>query len=530
MNVKLKLRFKDRIGIVADISTRIAENGLNIVSMEVVRKDREALVFVEVESGRRKVDRAELTQFLGNTADVIEIHGIGSLPHEERAERFRAVLDNISDGVISIDRNGRITTMNRVAGRAFMCDADDIVGERLDVLDLPGHALLRCLDGEKLEHVKQTLVNRKGRYQYISTCKPIHDAHGVIVGAVEIAKDIQGIKKLAQTITEPRQVGFGDIIGNHEAIQEAIAFAQKIAANDAAVALRGASGTGKELFARAIHTASGVKGPFIPVNCAALPEQLLESELFGYARGTFTGGRREGKPGLFEQAQDGTVFLDEIGEMPLGSQVKLLRVIQEKAVRRVGGTKEVSINARLITATNKNLERLVEEKRFRQDLYYRINVLPIHIPPLQQRPEDIPLLAEHFLFQLDSKLGKQAQRLSPGALEKLRRHHWPGNVRELKNVVNRAAIISEQAIIPQSCILYSHELGQSQGLSSEGAREDARSLKEQVAALEKRVVLAALDRKPSVRQAAKSLRISHPALLKKMRKYDIQTTRRVTYR
>lgn len=527
MNAKLRLRFKDRIGIVADISTLIAENGLNIVSMEVVRKNKEAHVFVEVESGQQQVDSPELMSFLGTTPGILEIHIIGSLPQEDRANRFRFVLDNISDGVISIDKKGRITTMNQVAGAAFNCNADEVIGQNLTALDLPGHALLKCLDGEKLEDVKQSLVTPKSRYQFISTCKPIRDASGAIVGAVEIAKDIQGIKRLAQTITEPKQVGFSDIIGNNEAIRAAISFAQKIATNDAAVSIRGASGTGKELFARAIHAASDNRGPFIPINCAALPEQLLESELFGYARGAFTGGRKEGKPGLFELAHNGTVFLDEIGEMPLGSQVKLLRLIQEKAVRRVGGSKEIQINARLITATNKNLERLVEEKVFRQDLYYRINVLPIHIPPLKQRPEDIALLVDHFLFQLANKQGTQVQRLNEDALGKLCRHDWPGNVRELKNVVNRAAVICEEDTIDNASIMFSHEMGQGlvspSGIPSQGERP----LKVQVAEFEQRIVMAALKRTKSVRQAARRLQISHPALLKKMQKYKIKTVSKV---
>ena len=346
MNVKLKVSFKDRIGIVADISRLIAQHGMNIASMEVVRKNDEAHVYVEVEGAASAVDQTALFSFLGTIKDILKIDLIHMLPMEEHANRLRVVLDNISDGVISVDKSGTITTMNAVAGGAFGITVDDALGRNLNQLDLPGYALVKCLEGAKIINVKQNRISAKGRYQYISTCKPIRDSSGEIVGAVEIAKDIQGIKQLAQSISDPRQVSFSDIIGNNAAIKEAIAFAQKIADNDAAVSLRGASGTGKELFARAIHTASRRSGPFIPINCAALPEQLLESELFGYARGTFTGGRREGKPGLFEIAQNGTVFLDEIAEMPMGSQAKLLRLIQEKAVRRVGGSEEIHINVR----------------------------------------------------------------------------------------------------------------------------------------------------------------------------------------
>jgi PAS domain S-box-containing protein/TyrR family helix-turn-helix protein len=527
MNAKLKVSFKDRIGIVADISRLIARHGMNIASMEVIRKHDEAHVYVEVESGKSAVDQKALFSFLSTIEDIINIDLIHMLPMEEQANRLRVVLDNISDGVISVDKSGTITTMNTVAGSAFGLTADDVVGKNLNQLDLPGYTLLKCLEGEKIIDVKQNLITANRRYQYISTCKPIHNASGDIVGAVEIAKDIQGIKRLARSISDPRKVSFSDIIGNNATIKEAITFAQKIADNDAAVSIRGASGTGKELFARAIHAASNRTGPFIPINCAALPEQLLESELFGYARGAFTGGIREGKPGLFEIAQNGTVFLDEIAEMPLGSQAKLLRLIQEKAVRRVGGSQEIHINARLITATNKNLERLVEEKAFRQDLYYRINVLPIHIPPLKQRPEDISVLAEHFLFQLGSKLEKPVPGLDEDALGKLRSHDWPGNVRELKNVVNRAAIICERDAIDRGCIFFSHELAQGMVKGSGTSDLSGRTLREQVAELERRILLDTLKSTKSIRQAARRLQISHPALLKKMRKYHIQRTVKV---
>ncbi len=527
MNAKLKVSFKDRIGIVADISRLIAQHGMNIASMEVVRENDEAHVYVEVEGAASAVDQTALFSFLGTIRDILKIDLIHMLPMEEQANRLRVVLDNISDGVISVDKSGTITTMNAVAGGAFGITVDDAVGRNLNQLDLPGYALVKCLEGAKIFNVKQNRITAKGRYQYISTCKPIRDSSGEIIGAVEIAKDIQGIKQLAQSISDPRQISFSDIIGNNAAIKEAIAFAQKIADNDAAVSLRGASGTGKELFARAIHTASRRSGPFIPINCAALPEQLLESELFGYARGTFTGGRKEGKPGLFEIAQNGTVFLDEIAEMPLGSQAKLLRLIQEKAVRRVGGSEEIHINVRLITATNKNLERLVEEKMFRQDLYYRINVLPIHIPPLNQRPEDISMLVEHFLFQLGNKLENRVPGLDEEALWKLKSHDWPGNVRELKNVVNRAAIICETDTIGSDCIFFSHELGQGIINSAGFKRQSGRSLKELVAELEHRMVMDALKQSKSIRQASRRLQISHPALLKKMRKYGIQRSIRI---
>lgn len=301
--------------------------------------------------------------------------------------------------------------------------------------------------------------------------------------------------------------------------------AQKIAGTDSIIFIRGDSGTGKELFARAIHAHSGREGSFVPINCAALPEPLLESELFGYASGAFTGGRKEGKPGLFEIAKKGTVFLDEIAEMPMPCQAKILRVIQEKCIRRIGGSSEIPIDARIVTATNRNLELRVAQKKFRQDLYYRINVLPIHIPPLRERIDDIPLLVEHFLFQLSSKLEKPIQVVLPDGMEKLLRHDWPGNVRELKNVVERAAILCDGQQIDINSIVFNHEVGQTVSpdkCHSVWKRSEGLSLKENLAEYEIRLINDALSVSKSIREAARNLKISHTALLNKLKKYNFK--------
>ncbi len=528
MNLKIRLCFRDRIGIVADISNIIAANDLNIVFMEVVRKNDQAHVFTEVECDEKLDDTKKLIDILKAIQDLQEIHFIDTLPQEEREDRFRVVLDNISDGVVSIDREGKVTTINKVASSVYDRSADEIIGRSIKSIDLPQYAILKCLDGSSQKNVKQNLITPNGRYQYISTCRPIRDSSGMVVGAVEIAKDMQEVKRMAQTFSEPSQISFSDIIGKNSIIQEAISFAQKIAVTDAPVSIRGGSGTGKELFARAIHASSNRSGSFVPINCAALPDPLLESELFGYVGGAFTGGKKEGKPGLFETAKDGTVFMDEIAEMSLASQAKLLRLIQEGAVRRIGGSKEISINARIVTATNKNLERLVEEKAFRQDLYYRVSVLPIHIPPLNQRLEDIPILVEHFLFQLSTKLGQTMPALTSNAYEKLEQHDWPGNIRELKNVVDRAAILCECDLIDEDCIFFSHEIGQHPIHATGKSISEDFSLKEQIADLEKKIIMQALKSAKTVRKTARTLKISHPALLKKMQKYDIRKVMQVT--
>lgn len=522
--IKIKTSFGDRIGIVTDVSTVITKFGLNIVHMEVIRRGDIADVFVEVENVETIQDKNEFITHFRSIKGFRKLERIKTLPHEEKTHRFSVVLDNISDGVLSVDKDGRITTINRVASIALDTLPEKILGQKLTNLNLPEYPILKCLDGKTIKNLKQNLITTSGRFQYFATCKPIYDNQGRIIGGVEIAKDMQEIKKLAKSLSTESVISFSDIIGCNSSIKEAIAFAEKIAETDFSVSIYGGSGTGKELFAKAIHTASNRNGPFVPINCAALPESLLESELFGYVEGAFTGGKKGGSPGLFERAGNGTVFLDEIGEMPPMSQAKLLRLIQEKAVRRIGSAKEIPLKARIITATNKNLEKLVHEKRFRQDLYYRISVLPIHIPPLEQRKEDIPELVEHFLFLLANRLGITEPRLSPACMERLQNHTWPGNVRELKNVVERAAILCEKEVIEPDRIIFSHELT-TLSRTPTGQTFSSAPLKEQVAELEKRIIQQTILVTKTVRKTAKVLNLSHTALLKKMKKYGMKTSR-----
>lgn len=529
MAIKLHLVFQDRVGIVADVSRRIAERMYNIVAMEVDRINDLAHVYVQAEDRRPESAPTDLPHALGDIPGLLTSRPIDTLPQEEQAMRLRVVLDNIADGVVAVDASGRVTTINASACQILTLDQDSVPGIDVRELGLGDTAILDSLAGRESADVKRTLVTPSGRFQYFATCRPIRDAEGHIIGAVEIAKDMQEIRMLARSISEPVQISFSDIVGQNQNINNLISYAQLIATTDSIVCIRGASGTGKELFARAMHTASRRSGPFVPINCAALPEQLLESELFGYVSGAFTGGLKDGKPGLFEVAGEGTVFLDEIGDMPLPSQAKILRVMQDHCVRRIGGSREIPIRARIITATNGNLEKMVEEGTFRQDLYYRINVLPIHIPPLQERLDDIGLLAEHFLFTLASRMGRPVKALTPEGLAKLRAHHWPGNVRELKNVVDRAAILCPGESIDERFLILAHELGDGIPGQSRPARtlEPGKPLKSQLDLLEKEILESTLGRAKSVRQAARTLGLSHTAILNKIKKHGLRVSRPV---
>jgi len=286
---------------------------------------------------------------------------------------------------------------------------------------------------------------RQGAYDYLT--KPFKLAEVTL--AVQRAVDDQRLRRENQRLRAEveRQQGFDRLLGRSRAMQAVLDQARAVAESDASVLLLGESGTGKELVAQALHWHSARRsGPFVPVNCAAVPETLLESELFGHEKGAFTGAQQK-RVGLFAQAHGGTLFLDEIGDLPLALQVKLLRVVQDRAVRPVGGAEARHLDLRIITATNRDLATLVQEGKFREDLYYRLAVIPIRLPSLRERPEDIPLLAEHFLRLAAARLGKTPTGFADDAAAWMLEHRWPGNVRELENLVERAAVLARGPVI-----------------------------------------------------------------------------------
>ncbi len=322
------------------------------------------------------------------------------------------------------------------------------------------------------------------------------------------------------------RLGLPEIKGESRRLQEAVAMLHKVAPSPATVLLLGESGTGKELFARALHQLSPRKGqPFVAINCAAIPESLLESELFGHERGAFTGATAL-KPGRFERADGGTLFLDEVGELPPGVQAKLLRVLQEATFDRVGGLKPITVDVRIVAATNADLGRLVRERRFREDLYFRLNVFPIVVPPLRERPEDIPILAQHFLRRFAAELRREVRGFAEGAMGALVRYRWPGNVRELENCIERAMILCGGDQIqaadltldiggvgadpwderPQSEILHEH--------ATWASRRAERDLIRQV--------LARMQGNKS--RAAEVLQVSYKTLLSKVKEYGLAAT------
>jgi two-component system response regulator AtoC len=362
---------------------------------------------------------------------------------------------------------------------------------------------------------------KQGAYDFIS--KPFKPDEVLVT--LKKAEERESLKRENQWLKEhirkiQENYRFGKLVAKSKAMQAVFTLAGKVAQYDTTVLITGESGTGKELIARGIHY-SGVraKKPLIPVNCGGIPENLLESELFGYKKGAFTGADRN-KKGLFEEADGGTLFLDEIGELPLALQVKLLRVLQESEIRPVGGSQTMRVNARIIAATSKNLQEEVKDGNFREDLFYRLNVLTIGLPSLRERVDDIPVLSQIFIDDFNQKLGKRIKGISPPAMSKLLNHRWPGNVRELENVIERAMVLAEgNVILPENL---PQELDVGDGCDKVDDFFTGFSLKVAQKVFEKRLIAKALNETGGNRtKAARLLEISHPSLLSKMKSYDI---------
>lgn len=362
------------------------------------------------------------------------------------------ILDSINDGVFTVDKDWRITSFNHAAERITGVPREEALGR-------PCCEVFRASICESACAMRETLKTGRpvvNRSIYILDAKnnrvPIgistalfRDAEGNVIGGVETFRDLSLVEDLRKEIEGG--YGFGDIVGRSHAMRQVFQLLPQIAESDSSVLIEGASGTGKELFARAIHNLSKRrKKRFVAINCAALPDTLLESELFGYKAGAFTDARKD-KPGRFALADKGTLFLDEIGDVSTAMQSRLLRVLQERVYEPLGGIEPVKTDVRLIAATNKTLTKLVEQGTFREDLFYRINVIRLKLPPLCDRREDIPLLAEHFIAKFNRVQGKDVAGLSDEVLARLMEHGFPGNIRELENIIEHAFVLCRGAMI-----------------------------------------------------------------------------------
>lgn len=409
--------------------------GWNLVQR---RATEMGLPFVPLSSGREAVHDA-----------LTEAHSVASARwrEAERAERLKAILSSVTNAVVAVDSDGAITHFNQAAERMVRISSEQAIGKHISTILQSEQTERLHVDSES----RSEWIEKVGSLTVLARKEPVV-VDNRVAGAVLSLDDVTRIRELERIIREEvRDTGhmskhrLSDIVGKSAATAEAIELATRFARVDSTVLIEGETGTGKELFAHGIHSASARKdGAFVAVNCAAIPETLLESELFGYAPGAFTGARQSGKPGLFEIAHMGTMFLDEIGEMSGPLQARLLRVLQERETMRVGGVKVIPIDVRVIAATNKDLFGLVQEGAFRDDLFYRLSVLNLRIPPLRERTEDIPVLAEHLMRSVAAKLQKPPRYFAAEALSALQGYHWPGNVRQLENTIEQLVAVGEE--------------------------------------------------------------------------------------
>lgn len=467
-----------------------------------------------MQAERLRERKDSLLRFLEKMAELIAAKVTEKVQSQERetlARQLVTVLNLLHDGILVVNADKGIIHTNELGARMV-----DMTFDKPAVLSqiMDEKKMWRVIeDGEKFSG---EVKGRRVTAQWYCDAFPIIRS-GRFEGAVVTLRDVQEIKRLVNDATvSDIATEFSQIIGNCGKIRELKELATRVAPTNSTLLIQGESGTGKELLARAIHESSPRKiNAFIAINCGAIPENLLESELFGYEEGAFTGARRGGKLGKFELAHNGTIFLDEIGDMPLHLQVKLLRVLQERKVERIGSSRASAVNVRVIAATHRNLERLVASGEFREDLYYRLNVIPLVIPPLRERKEDIPLLVLYYLNYYCGVLGKKINGVTPDAVALLSRYPWPGNVRELANVIEYAVTMATGEYI--SFEVLPKRIKQEEKVAVTTGCLNLKTLEREI--ITKALEAAAVDGHKD--EAAKLLGISRATLYRKIKEYNI---------
>jgi PAS domain S-box-containing protein len=459
-----------------------------------------------------------------------------SLQVASEHELMLKIIDSSYDGIFMTDAKGVVIYSNEAYQRISGLQKGKIMGRKVQELVADGEIPDACTP-EAIETGKA--VTKVIDYYHgvcaLVTSMPIFDDRGALIRVFSNVRDITDLIRLKEQLKSTddlnkeyrnqlsKMQGDTPFIVYSTPMQNIIRLAQRVAHVTTPVLIQGESGVGKDMLARFIHNAGDLaqNRPFVQINCSAIPETLLESELFGYEPGAFTGAAKKGKIGLFELANNGTLFLDEVGEMPLPIQVKLLDVLQTAQLHRLGGTKTIRINARIIAATNSNLEKMVEEGRFRSDLYYRLNVVPIYIPPLRERKEDLVPLILHFLEHKNKKFG-YAKKFSPEAADILAAYSWPGNVRELSNVIERMVIMAEGDYIEEKWVpSYIQQVTSKTHFIATPDYFDTYNLKQILDELEKEVIRKALTVFGSMRKTAAHLGVDLSTLVRKKRKYNL---------
>ncbi|MCJ8298559.1 MAG: sigma 54-interacting transcriptional regulator [Pseudomonadales bacterium] len=510
--MRFDIRSMDRMGITQEILKVFTRQNWNLISVEMHLHH----TFVQLD---HQVNSAELMKGLQGIDGIIEVVEVDLLPGERRAQHLDAVLSTLQDPILDIDSTGRILLANSAATTLLGRAKDELQGLSLtDFIDCPLQSLLS-------EYSTSIDISCAGQ-SFLAQVTPFFSYNGdrkSVTGAVIL---LQSLRRLGQQISAVNHSGSESsqsLIGSSIATQKLLAITQRFSNIDMPVLIQGETGTGKELIAHILHD-SGVRAgaPFMAINCAAVPENLLESELFGYAPGAFSSASKSGKPGLFELADGGSIFLDEIGEMSAYLQAKLLRFLQDFSFRRIGGAKEITVNVRIISATHRDLQSMMEKKIFREDLYYRLNVLNLQVPPLRQRRADIPALTRHFITRAAEQTRRQAPQISAAALDKLMAHHWPGNIRELQNVLFRTVAMSDGDMLEHwhlSTELAPAETSATADMAQQFARVE--NWHSALGHFEKELLSTLYPLYPSSRKLAQRLQVSHNTIALKLKKHGI---------
>ena len=517
-NIRFEIITKDRLGITVIILEKIYKAEINLLSVEVFPKK----ICVKMQN-MDEVKKEDLKNQICAIEDVVMVNEVNLLNYEENERKLLAILDSVDEGIMVINKNFQIDIFNNYCEKVYHCKKEEAIGTDIRELigqDAPAVKLINS--GLKYDNVEVNLKTERGEIHYLTTGRPIIDDNNITIGAVASIKDIHKAIELANVVSGTMEGAFKEIVGNSTKIERVKKIVETVSKSDSTILFRGESGTGKELFAKAVQSLSSRKSsPFVTINCAALPDNLIESELFGYEKGSFTGAMNSGKEGLFKEAHGGTLFLDEIGELSMVLQAKLLRVLQEGVIRKIGSTKEENVDVRIIAATNRNLEDMIKLGKFREDLYYRLNVIPIIIPPLRDRLEDISPLVNLFIYKFNKKLNKKIKGAEISFINKLLQYNWPGNIRELQNVIERAMNLCDVEFISSDNLII--DIG---GLSKvenriEVAVDKTLKLKDVVEICEKQAIITALQKNKSLRKTAKDLGVSHTTIINKINKYKI---------
>lgn len=533
--VRIKIQSTDRIGISQEILSIFAKQAWNLKAVEVST----SYTYVHIEHLNLPLET--ITTCLSSVQGIISINEVALLPTEQRENHLQTLLDRIPDPIIDIDNKGIILAINAATQTLTFQTIQKANKEIKTIIGLSIEEFIDQKYSVLLTDKPSTLSLMFFGKTYLADITPVvtsaieaqgHLSHTTNTGAMVTLRSMTAVGRQLAFIQTPHEHSFDNIIGKSDSILLLKAQGERFATLDLPVLISGETGTGKELIARALHQSSSrSKAPFLAINCAALPEHLLESELFGYSAGAFTGAKKAGKPGLIELAEGGSIFLDEIAEMSTYLQAKLLRFLQDFSYRRVGGTKELHANVRVISASHQVLSTLIAKKLFREDLYYRLNVLSLALPPLRERKEDIILLATHFINNATKQV-RQADATIPNlneqALALLLAYHWPGNIRQLQNVLfsivalNTTPIIEMQAV-EQALEKFYQEIDHAQDLS---ANKDSKHLAHEdwasaQADFEKELLLQLHPLFPTTRKLAKRLNVSHNKIAMKLRQYKI---------